>query len=299
MTDPSFIEPHSIEPSIPGAPATYPSGFSAFSGLVAILGTRTKTNDKLDALTDYFAAAGDKDKVWVIALFSGRRPKRAVNTTQLQAWCTELTGFPAWLFEESYHTVGDLAETIALLLPEAAYTTTSSTNTKTSSTPLTLSYYLEQLSALAKQDDTVKKTFVVGHWMQMNQEERFVFNKLITGGFRIGVSQKTIVNALSKVSGLSASIIAHRISGNWDPSTIGYDELLSEEAAAVDISRPYPFYLAYALEEEPTALGDPQLWQAEWKWDGIRGQIVKRKDQLFVWSRGEELMTEQCWTVRL
>ena len=287
--------------------------FASFAGLVTILGTRTKTNDKLEALTDYFSGPGDKDKVWVIALFSGRRPKRTVNASQLRAWCMELTGLPAWLFEESYHTVGDLAETIALLLPEAASEEPVQSTEPAESLPLatgmsepglapdalnpdagfTLSYYLQQLSSLAKQDESIKKNFIVHHWMRMSREERFVFNKLITGGFRIGVSQKTIVNALAKVTGLTPAVIAHRISGNWDPAMIGFDELLSEEAAGSDISRPYPFYLAYALEEEPDALGDPRQWQAEWKWDGIRGQIVKRKDQLFVWSRGEELMTDK------
>ena len=94
-------------------------GFGAFASLVNVLGTSTKTNDKLSALAAYFDGAEDKDKVWVIAIFSGRRPKRAVNSTQLQNYCNEITGFPVWLFEESYHTVGDLAETIALLLPQA------------------------------------------------------------------------------------------------------------------------------------------------------------------------------------
>jgi DNA ligase-1 len=126
----------------------------------------------------------------------------------------------------------------------------------------------------------------------MYRDERFVFNKLITGGFRIGVSQKMIVNALARTTGVSASLIAHRISGNWDPETIGFQTLLGEDTGA-DPSRPYPFYLAYALEETPGQLGDPQDWQAEWKWDGIRGQLIKRGGHLFVWSRGEELMTEK------
>ena len=127
----------------------------------------------------------------------------------------------------------------------------------------------------------------------MNRDERFVFNKLITGSFRIGVSQKTIVNALAKTIDLSASVIAHRISGNWDPSTTSFNDLLSESASITDFSKPYPFYLAYALEEEPENLGDINEWQAEWKWDGIRGQMIKRNNELFIWSRGEELMTDK------
>jgi DNA ligase-1 len=256
-----------------------------FADLVTKLGTSTKTNDKLDALVQYFSTADSKDKVWVIAIFSGRRPKRAVNSTLLATWCVELTGLPFWLFEESYHTVGDLAETIALLLPEKK--NTISTGTKP------LNFYIEELKRIEKESEQVRKSFILQSWQEMTTAERFVFNKLITGGFRIGVSQKLIVNALAKTVNLESSVITHRISGNWDPSTITFEEILSEEASATDWSKPYPFYLAYALEEDPTTLGDPDDWQVEWKWDGIRGQIIKRNGELFVWSRGEELMTDK------
>ncbi len=254
-----------------------------FAALVNTLGSSTGTNDKLDALAAYFATASNRDKVWVIAIFSGRRPKRAVNSTLLQSWCIEISNIPAWLFEESYHTVGDLAETIALLLPPPANEQSSQT----------LSWYIDQLIQLQKADETVRKQFITGSWMQMDSEERFVFNKLITGGFRIGVSQKTMVNALARITGLDASVIAHRISGNWDPVTTSFDELLSEASVALDFSKPYPFYLAYALEEPLAGLGQPHEWQAEWKWDGIRGQLIKRNNEIFVWSRGEELVTDK------
>lgn len=254
-----------------------------FADLVVTLGSSTKTNEKLQALSDYFASANPKDRVWVIAIFSGRRPKRAVNSTQLFNWCNELVGLPVWLMEESYHTVGDLGETIALLLPEA-------TNTEASEP---LHYYVESLIRIEKEDEAVKKDFIISSWQTMTQAERFVFNKLITGSFRIGVSQSLMVNALSKTYKLSSSILAHRISGNWDPVTTSIDELLSEDAANADHSKPYPFYLAYALEDDITSLGEPAEWQAEWKWDGIRGQLIKRNNELFVWSRGEELMTEK------
>jgi DNA ligase-1 len=256
-----------------------------FAELVTKLGSSTKTNDKLDALVNYFSVADDKDKVWVIAIFSGRRPKRAVNTTQLATYAVELINLPFWLFEESYHTVGDLAETITLLLPEKMNTVE---NTKP------LHHYIEQLKAIEKEAEEIRKQFIIDSWMEMNYAERFVFNKLITGGFRIGVSQKLMVNALAKTVQLESSVIAHRISGNWNPSTVSFDELLSEHATATDWSKPYPFYLAYAIEQNNVEeLGDPNDWQAEWKWDGIRGQLIKRNGELFVWSRGEELMTEK------
>jgi DNA ligase-1 len=259
-------------------------GMSSFAELVTKLGTSTKTNAKLDALVAYFSSENDRDKVWVIALFSGRRPKRAVNTTQLANWCVEVIDLPFWLFEESYHTVGDLAETIALLLPE--YDAGQSAKSP-------LHYYIEQLIAIEKESEEVKKSFIINSWQEMNSAERFVFNKLITGAFRIGVSQSLMVNALAKTVNTAPSVIAHHISGNWDPTTISFAELVSEQAIAADYSKPYPFFLAYALEDEASSLGDPSEWQAEWKWDGIRGQIIKRNNELYVWSRGEDLMTEK------
>ncbi|MEP7229102.1 MAG: ATP-dependent DNA ligase [Ginsengibacter sp.] len=260
------------------------SGLELFAQLVTELSTSTKTNDKLQSLVDYFATAPDYDKVWVIAIFSGRRPRRAVNSRLMREWCSEITSYPSWLFDECYHTVGDLAETLALLLPETK---------KDDQVNKSLSYYLETFISIEKQDEAIRKEFILNSWDQMNRDERFVFNKLITGSFRIGVSQKTIVNALAKTVDLSPSVIAHCISGNWDPVTTTFSELLSESASVSDFSKPYPFYLAYALEEEAESLGNPAEWQAEWKWDGIRGQVIKRNSEIFVWSRGEELMTDK------
>jgi ATP-dependent DNA ligase len=301
-------------------------GMQRFATLALKLGTSTKTNDRLEALEGYFTEADDADKVWVIALFSGRRPKRTVNTTQLWEWCRELTGLPAWLFEESYHTVGDLAETIALLLPEGQAVAGGGAS---------LAWYLERLSGLGKEEEAERKVFVQQCWSTMNKEERFIFNKLITGGFRIGVSQQTVVNALARVTAAEASVVAHRISGDWDPATTRFDALLTGGGGGSEASRPYPFYLAYALEGPLSELGRPEEWQAEWKWDGIRGEVIRRSDgrksdgrksdrrksdgrprqggadgpieggadgpmegvpdgpRFYVWSRGEELMTEK------
>jgi DNA ligase-1 len=254
-----------------------------FALLIQALASSTKTNDKLLALQQYFAAADSKDKVWVIALFTGKRPKRSVTSTLLKQWCIEVAQIPEWLFEECYHTVGDLAETIALLLP--------STIQQEHKQPL--NWYIEMLTQLASKEEAEKKKFIMQQWMQLNAGERFVFNKLITGGFRIGVSQKMMVNALAKTVQIPASTIAHQIMGNWDAAAIAFETLLSQSAENNHPSRPYPFYLAYALDDVPESLGQPTEWQAEWKWDGIRGQIIKRNDELFVWSRGEELMTDK------
>jgi DNA ligase-1 len=276
-------ETHIISKEAPAELKTS-SGLQLFAALVSDLSTSTKTNDKLQSLVDYFAIAPDADKVWVIAIFSGRRPRRAVNSRLMREWCTEMIGIPDWLFDECYHTVGDLSETLALLLPETK---------EPDQINQSLSFYLEQFIAIEKEEESIRKQFIIDSWQKMDRDERFVFNKLITGSFRIGVSQKTIVNALAKVVDHSPSVIAHRISGNWDPVTTSFNDLLSESASVSDFSKPYPFYLAYAIDDDVENLGDVNLWQAEWKWDGIRGQIIKRNNELFVWSRGEELMTDK------
>ena len=250
------------------------------------LATTTKTTAKLEAIRAYFSEAHSEDKIWVIALFTGRRPKRSVNSSLLRASCMKAANIEPWLFEECYHTVGDLAETISLLIPE------SNIDTK-DIVEYSLSHYMNLLKNIGKKEDDVKAFFVTDAWKQMNRREIFVFNKLMTGGFRIGVSQKLMFNAIAKTTDVSSSIIAHRIMGDWNPATISFDELLSTEHSAADDSKPYPFYLAYAIENEVNELGNENEWQAEWKWDGIRGQIIKRNDELFVWSRGEELMTDK------
>jgi DNA ligase 1 len=260
-------------------------GMQLFAQLVQQLGMSTKTNEKLAALVNYFTHADPKDKVWVIALFSGRRPRRTINSTQLQTWCAEIIELPLWLLEECYHTVGDLSETIALLIPEQA------DQTATAGKPL--HYYVEQFLQLEKADEQEKKAFILQSWKELTSKERFVFNKLLSSTFLVGISQGMMVNALAKIVQLEPSVIAHRISGNWDPATTNFEELLSEQDISFDYSKPYPFYLAYAIEEEVSNLGEPAEWQAEWKWDGIRGQLIKRDNQLFVWSRGEDLITEK------
>ena len=256
----------------------------AFAQLIYTLGITTKTNEKLAALTAYFNVAGDPDKIWTIAMFSGRKPRRFVTGTQLRIWAAEVTGLPQWLMDECYLTVGDLSETIALLLPDTAASAAEAAEHS-------LTWYLQQFITLDKQDEAIRKQFVLACWNALNAAERFAFNKLISGNFRIGVSQQLMINALAKVTNQPASVVAHRLSGNWDPSSITFQELMTGETENIDASKPYPFYLAYGLEDVPESLGDPAEWQAEWKWDGIRGQIIKRNNELFIWSRGEELMT--------
>ena len=252
-----------------------------FTKLFTELDQTTKTLGKIKALMEYFDKASDQDKLWAIALLSHRRPKRSVNASYLAQWANELSGLPEWLFYESYTVVGDLAETITLVLPEDYETT-----------DFTLTYWIDYIKSLEMLDVPQKKEKIIWAWQRLNEMERFVFNKLITGGFRIGVSQQLMVKALAKHANVKENVVAHRLMGNWSPEFDTFQDLLysTEEK---DFSKPYPFYLAYALEEEVHTLGDPSEWIAERKWDGIRGQIIVRNGQIFVWSRGEELVTDK------
>ncbi|MEP2281236.1 ATP-dependent DNA ligase [Maribacter sp.] len=253
-----------------------------FALLIKTLDSTNKTTVKVQALTDYFLKADDADKVWTIAILSHRRPPRPVSTTLLRTWASELANIPLWLFEESYHIVGDLAETIALVIPAADQSSDKS-----------LTVFLQEMIALKKKTNEDKKAYLYENWKVLNYYERFVFTKLITGGFRIGVSQKLMTRALAKATEIDEDILAYKLMGNWDPNTITFQQLVLEENESDYLSKPYPFYLAYAIEGEAADLGDINEWSAEHKWDGIRSQVILRNNELFVWSRGEELVTDK------
>jgi DNA ligase-1 len=254
----------------------------AFARLVKTLDGTNKTNARVAALAAYFREAPDADKVWAIALLAHRRPPRPVNTRLLREWAAELAGIPLWLFEESYHIVGDLAETIALVAPYKPGPSGGAPS---------LAAYLEALIALKGQPEEAKKAYLWQHWSRLDYYERFVFTKLFTGGLRIGISQKLMTRALSLATGIDPEVLAYRLMGGWNPSQTSFRALVLEPQAEEQDSRPYPFYLAYALEGGPEALGDPAAWVMEHKWDGIRAQLISRKGNLYLWSRGEELVT--------
>jgi len=253
-----------------------------FARLFNRIDQSTKTNVKVAALAAYFASAPEADRLWTVALFSGRRPKRAVTTTRLREWAAEAAGYPLWLFEEAYPIVGDLAETIALFLPP------SQTDSDHG-----LTHWINMLRGLSEVEEPRRKLAVLAAWDELDATSRFLFNKLITGGFRIGISQKLMTRALAQATGKDEAELAHRLMGDWSPDTTTYHALIEAEVPGADASRPYPFYLAYGLEDAPETLGAPDAWRAEWKWDGIRGQLILRGGTHYVWSRGEELMTDR------
>ena len=256
-----------------------------FTELYVELDQTNKTNEKVEAMRFYFERALAEDAAWALYFLSGRKPRQIVPSRFLREWALELSGIPDWLYAESRDTVGDAAETMALLLPG---------NTNKDMTRLHV-LVTERLLPLRGLDETTQKNAVTNAWSQMNYSQRLVYNKLITGAFRVGVSQLLVVRALSELSQVPRDVIAHRLMGEWQPSAEFFQTLLEPEDTATEapIARPFPFHLAHQIDFVPEQLGDILEWQAEWKWDGIRAQVIKRNDEVFIWSRGEDLMTER------
>lgn len=255
----------------------------AFAELYAALDETTKTNEKVEALTRYFASVPPADAAWAATFLIGRLPKRLIASRKLAGWAVEETGIPDWLFGECYHAVGDFAETIALLLPPAQ-----------SSSDLPLHNWIEdRLLPLREAGDEQKRAELIAAWREMDERQRFAWNKIITGEFRVGVSQSLVVRAVAQVGGLDAATVSHRLMGEWQPTAEFWLQLVAPETRDADISRPYPFFLAYPIEGPVEELGDVREWQVEWKWDGIRAQWIRRHGRTFIWSRGEELMTDR------
>jgi DNA ligase-1 len=256
----------------------------AFAELYTALDESNKTNDKLAALGNYFATAAPEDAVWAVHFLIGRRPRRAVNVRKLAEWAAAEAQIADWLFSESYDAVGDLAETITLILPDSG-----------AGSDKPLHYWIaERLLPLQKMDEPEQRLAILQAWRELDQPQRFIWNKLITGAFRVGVSQKLVIRALADVSHLEPALIAHRMMDNWEPTPAFFQELIAADQSSRDISQPYPFFLAYSLEDDPAIqLGPIAEWQAEWKWDGIRSQLIRRQGKVFLWSRGEELVTDR------
>ncbi len=252
-----------------------------FAALFATLDATTGTTAKVVALADYFRTAPEADRVWTIALLSGRRPKRAVSAPELRDWAAAAAGLPLWLFEESYAVAGDLAETIALVLPPA-----------TGDDSRSLSDHMAALAALTDRPAEVRRAAILAAWDGLGPDERFLFNKLLTGGFRMGVSQGLMTRALAQATGMEEADLAHRLMGDWSPATLTFADLVAPDPAG-NSARPYPFALAAPLEDAPDMLGPPADWLAEWKWDGIRSQLICRPGSHALWSRGEELITDR------
>ncbi len=266
-----------------------------FAHLFAELDATTSTNAKVEALQRYFDQAPARDAAWAVYFLSGGKPRQVVPTSQLAALACQLAGIQAWLFDECYQAVGDLAETIALVLPDDG-----------EPTDVGLAEWVEErllpLRGLAPTDIAAR---VTSYWRELDTQGRFLLTKLVGGGFRVGVSKLLVQRALAAHSGVDAKRVAQRMMGYTDgkvmPSVERFQALIRAaaegEAPARDEGQPYPFFLAHQLDAPlevfSSRLGPVGDWQVEWKYDGIRGQIVRRSGQVWIWSRGEELVTER------
>jgi DNA ligase-1 len=263
----------------------------AFARLYADLDASGSTSHKVGSMVRYLREAPPADAAWATYFLAGGKPRQIVPARLLREAAREVSGLPEWLVDESYSSVGDLAETIAHLLPEGQ-----------ACESLGLSQWMEErLLPLRGAPAEVGIEALKTWWSQLDWNGRFALNKLITGGFRVGVSKQLVVRALAEVAGLEATLIAQRMIGYTDarrmPDAKRYLALIEPVADGMAVlatgGQPYPFFLAHPLQGEVASLGAVQDWQVEWKWDGIRAQLVMRGEQVWLWSRGEELITER------
>jgi len=258
-----------------------------FTELYDDLDSTTRTNEKVAALVRYFREAPAEDAIWAVYFFTGRRLPRVVNSTLLRQWAAEAAGYPGWLLDECYQAVGDQSETIALLLPEPHIVA-----------PPSLSQFIQQrIVPMKKWHEEKRRQVVEESWRELNTRQRFLFHKLMGGSFRVGVAKTLVVRALAQVAGIPSAVMSYRVMGDWQPTAEAYQRLMAPEAetdtSADAQSRPYPFFLASPLTDPLAELGDIHDWQIEWKWDGIRAQVIRRGDHILIWSRGEELITDR------
>jgi DNA ligase-1 len=258
----------------------------AFSELFEELDTTTATNLKVAAMVRYFRSAAPADAAWATYILSGRRLKRFIGPTLLYRWLVEAAALPEWLIEESIAAVGDLAETIALLVRSQAGAAGAS--------DVSLAEWIDgRLLPLRGASLDEQHAAIVTWWRTLPARECFLLNKLLTGELRVGVSTLLVTRAIAESADRPRPDITRRLMGEWQPSGEFWERLLSQDASAISASAPYPFFLASPLEGEPAALGEVDRWQIEWKWDGIRAELIRRDGACFIWSRGEELITER------
>ena len=253
-----------------------------FARLCNELDEASQPREKVAALASYFLEAAPVDAAWGLQFLSGRKPTRAVTSSELRAWATEEINLPTWLFDECHEAVGDLAETIALLLPEC-----------NSMTSMPLHELVEhRMLPLQSASESVRKNLVWKTWRELSANERFVWNKLITGGFRVGVAEPLVARALAAMTGVELSIMAHRLDGDWEPTSAGFQQIVSaENVSRPETARTHPFFQASPIDGHPSALGDLADWQVEWKWSGIRAQLIRRHGGVLIWSRDAEWVT--------
>ena len=263
-----------------------------FTQLFIALDQTNKTAAKSKLLSEYFKQASPADAAWAIYFLMGERMKRLVKTADLKQWACELSHYPEWLFAECYDHVGDLAETLALCI-------FSEDKFRKAPLKMSLSELIENyLLPMKTMEPEAKSQRIINLWSSMDFSMALVLNKLITGGFRVGVSKSLVIKSLAENASVDPAVMAHKLMGQWEPTEANFKDLFAEKATEDEVLRPYPFCLAYPLEIKEgeslsMILGDSNEWQIEPKWDGIRAQIIVRKGARVIWSRGEQLLNEQ------
>jgi DNA ligase-1 len=253
-----------------------------FAELYAELDATTRTAEKVDALKSYFQTAPPHDAAWAAFLLLGRKFGRTVSSRLIRQWAAEATGYEPWLLEECNHVAGDFSETLSLLLPPP-----------TSPNAPPLHEVIEShLMPLAMMSADRQKQAILALWDRLESRERYVLHKLLGGEFRVGVSRLLVIRALAEVAGVERSVMTHRVTGNFTPGAETFARIMHPDATtfAIDPLLPFPFMLANALDREVTELGSPREWLLEWKWDGIRAQLIRRDGRASLWSRGEEMI---------
>ena len=261
-----------------------------FAQLYAELDETTATSRKLAALQAYFQRATPQDAAWAVYFLAGGKPRQAVPTKMLRELATERAGLDAWLFDEAYHAVGDLAETIALILPAPGRRS-----------DVGLAEWVEQrIAPLRGAAPETIRAALLAYWDELETRERFLLIKLIGGGFRVGVSKLLVTRALAAIAAIDGKLVAQRLMGWTDgktsPTGAGFLKLVSAQSDgehALRGAQPYPFFLAHPLQAAPATLGDIGAWLVEWKYDGMRAQLLRRDGASWLWSRGEELITDR------
>lgn len=269
----------------------------AFADLFREIDQTNSTNEKVELMRKFFATESAETNAWALYLLMGRRPKKLIGSGKLREWVREFTGLPEWLLEESYSAVGDTAEMVSLIVGRVAQPAGEHDALAARLRELPLEDWMEKLIfPLMSADDATKKETVLGWWRALAPHEVFIVNKFLTGVLRVGVSETLTYRALEKKFALPRAVIAARLLGNWEPTGAFFRKLgdpVAEGDQAGDNHEilPKPFCLAAPLEGKPADLGDVREWVVEWKWDGIRCQVVKYEGQVEIWSRGEERVT--------
>lgn len=254
-----------------------------FTRLFTEIDRTNRTNEKVAALVNYFREAPAEDAAWSLYFLTEKRLKRPVSGRQLLQWASETSGYPQWLLEECYDRVGDFAETVALLIESEG---------PRNDLPLH-KLVIEKILPLGDLEAGTRRQQIVETWTALESQERLLFMKMITGGFRMGVAKTLVIRALAESTGIDKAILAHRLLGAWQPDAESYRRIVSSDTAGDLDALPYPFYLAYPWEEKSTEKLEVSDFRVEWKWDGIRCQLLKRKGEVSLWSRGEEMITHQ------